>query len=157
MIRRAITILLLVWGLSSIAADGKLPPPVGYTLHLDIVSEGYDGQTCWFHPRAGTIPGPTPRVVLTMQKWQLTASDLFLPVQSMETRDFGKTWSAPVEHKDTLGRRAEADGVEVGVCDFMPKWHAQSGRLLGTGHTVRYKNDKLVTERSRGVAWSVYN
>lgn len=41
--------------------------PIGYRVQLDVVSEGFDGKTCWFHPRAGAIPGPTPIVVLTMQ------------------------------------------------------------------------------------------
>lgn len=135
------------------------PPvePVRYKVQLDIVSDGYEGKTCWFHPRAGAIPGNPPTVVLAMQKWRLTQSDLFLPIHSLFTTDLGKTWSKPVEHADTLGRRPEPDGVEVGVCDFTPKWHDGSGRLLGTGHTVRYKNDKLIGVRPRETAWSVYN
>jgi hypothetical protein len=146
--------LLLLAALSP-AAD--VPAGAEYTLKLDVVSDGYDGKTCWFHPRAGAIPGREPVVVLTMQKWKLTASDLFLPIASQESSDLGKTWSKTVEHTEALGRRTEPDNVLVGVCDFTPKWHTKSGTLLGTGHTVRYTGDKLIAERPRETAWSVYD
>lgn len=138
-------------------AEPSSVKPVPFKLKLDIVSEGYDGKTCWFHPRAGANPGDTPTIVLTMQKWDIKASDLFLPVQSQESKDFGKTWSPIVEHADTLGRRPEPDDVVVGICDFTPKWHAASKTLIGTGQTVRYKNDKLIAVRPRESVWSIYD
>jgi hypothetical protein len=61
------------------------------------------------------------------------------------------------EHADTLGRRSESGGVEVGICDFTPKWHAASGTLLGTGHSVRYQDNKLMTVRARETVWSIYD
>ena len=128
-----------------------------YDVRLDVVSEGYDGKTCWFHPRAGAIPGKTPVVVMTLQKWDLQASDLFLPLQEMRSEDLGGHWSAATDHSATLGRRAEPNGVEVGVCDFTPKWHARSGVLLGTGHTVRYRANRLIAVRPRETAYSVYD
>jgi hypothetical protein len=131
--------------------------PVRYKVQLDVISDGYDGETCWFHPRAGAIPGNPPTVVLTMQKWWLIQSDLFLPIHSLFTTDLGKTWPKPVEHVDALGRRQEPDGVEVGVCDFTPKWHAKSGKLLGTGHSVRYKDNRLIAVRRRETVGSVYD
>ncbi|MBI5772860.1 MAG: exo-alpha-sialidase [Verrucomicrobia bacterium] len=138
------------------AAGAEAPKPVGYRLQLDVVSDGYDGEFCWFHPRAGAIPGPVPTVVLTVQKWWLKQSDVFFPVQSLFTTDLGKTWSKPVEHLDTLGRHPAVKGIEEGICDFTPKWHAKSGTLLGTGHTVFYENNKLVKVRPRATVWSVY-
>src|SRR5215212_2369911 len=95
----------------------------GYRIQLDVISRGYDGKTCWVHPRAGTIPGETPIVVLTMQKLLLTGSDVFFALNEMRTGDLGKTWSGPIEHTDTLGRRSEPGGVIVATCDFTPKWH----------------------------------
>jgi hypothetical protein len=149
----AIVVVMLI-GCTAWAAD---VPPVGYKLQLDVVSAGFDGETCWFHPRAGAIPGKVPTVVLTMQKWWLKQSDVFLPVQSQISTDLGKTWTKPVEHKDTLGRHPAVDGIETGICDFTPKWHAKSGTLLGTGHSVQYKDNKLVLVRPRVAVWSVYN
>src|SRR5579862_8595832 len=132
--------------------------PVDYHVQLDVVSEGYDGKFCWFHPRAGAIPGSVPTVVLTMQRWRLAASDVFYPVSSTWTRDLGKTWSPIVEHTATLGRRPLADGNVEGICDFTPKWHARTGTLLGTGQTVRYDaQDKLVRVRPRSAVWSIYD
>ena len=132
--------------------------PVEYHVQLDVVSEGYDGKFCWFHPRAGAIPGSSPTVVFTMQRWRLAASDVFYPVSSMWTRDLGKTWSPIVEHTATLGRHPLPNGAVEGICDFTPKWHVKTGTLLGTGHTVRYDaQDKLVKVRPRSSVWSIYD
>ena len=128
----------------------------GFQVRLDVVSEGYDGKTCWFHPRAGAIPGQSPTVVLTLQKLNVKRSDVFYPVASMESSDLGRTWSPPAEHTRTLGRHSLGDGREEGICDFTPKWHAASGKLIATGHTVVYSNDVLVAIRPRHTVWSVY-
>lgn len=150
--------LLLAASLAfAVGAAEQAVTPVAYQLRLDVVSDGYDGEFCWFHPRAGAIPGNPPTVVLTLQKWLLKQSDVFLPVQSLFTTDLGKRWSKPVEHLDSLGRHPAVNGIEEGICDFTPKWHAKSGTLLGTGHTVHYENNKLVKVRPRASAWSVYN
>ena len=132
--------------------------PVAYKVQLDVVSEGFDGKFCWFHPRAGAIPGGCPTVVLTMQRWRFAASDVFYPVSSRWTRDLGKTWSPIIEHTATLGRHKLPNGHEEGICDFTPKWHAKTRLLLGTGHTVHYdEKDKLVRVRPRATVWSVYD
>lgn len=135
------------------------PTPAGlpFELKLSTVSEGYDGKTCWVHPRAGAIPGKTPSVVLTMQKLLLTGSDIFYALNDTRTEDHGASWSPITEHAETLGRRNEADGVVVAACDFTPKWHAKSGRLLGIGHTVRYRDDKVVENRKREASYAVYD
>ena len=127
-----------------------------FDIKLETISSGFDKKTCWVHPRAGIIGG-TPSVVLTMQKLTLTGSDVFGPLNEMRTDDLGKTWSKPVEHASTLGRRQEPDGVQVGVCDFWPKWHAKSGKLLGIGHSVRYKDEALVRAPARQTGFSSYD
>lgn len=126
-------------------------------IKLERISQGYDGETCWVHPRAGTIPGEQPIVVLTMQKLLLTGSDVFFALNEMRTDDLGRTWTGPREHTDTLGRRHEPEGVVVATCDFTPKWHAASGKLLGTGQTVRYLGDKVIANRPRETSYSVYD
>ncbi|GEP41325.1 GDSL-type esterase/lipase family protein [Brevifollis gellanilyticus] len=135
------------------------PPPAGlpYEVKLTTVSKGYDGKTCWVHPRAGAIPGKTPSVVLTMQKLLLTGSDIFYALNDVRSEDLGQTWSEIREHTDTLGRRTEVDGTIVAACDFTPKFHAKSGKLLGIGHTVRYQGDRVIENRPRESSWSVYD
>lgn len=142
--------------ISALPITAKPVTPVPYRIQLDVVSDGYDGQTCWFHPRAGAVPGPTPTVVLTMQKWNVKRSDVFYPIASLVSADLGRTWSPIVEHRDTLGRHTLEGKVEEGICDFTPKWHARTGKLLGTGHTVVYDDDRLVATRRRFAVWSVY-
>jgi hypothetical protein len=79
-----------------------------------------------------------------MQKLQLTGSDVFFALNEMRTDDLGKSWSGPIEHGETLGRRREPDGTIIATCDFWPKWHAASGKLLGIGHTVRYRDEWVI-------------
>jgi lysophospholipase L1-like esterase len=131
-------------------------PNIPYTLQLDTVTRGYDGEMCWVHPRAGVIPGPTPSVVLTMQKLLLTGSDVFYALNDVRTDDL-KTWSSTREHGEALGRRDEGNGIIVAACDFWPKWHAKSGKLLGIGHTVRYKNNAVMHVRTRETCYAVYD
>lgn len=125
-------ILILALAVRTASAAEKSAEPVRYRVQLDVISEGYDGKTCWFHPRAGEIPGATPTIVLTLQKLNLKRSDVFYPINSCESADLGKTWSPLVEHTQTLGRHPVGDHLEEGICDFTPKWHAASGRLLAT-------------------------
>jgi lysophospholipase L1-like esterase len=135
------------------------PSPVGlpYDVKLTTVTKGYDGKTCWVHPRAGTIPGKTPSVVLTMQQLLLSGSDVFYALNDTRSDDLGGTWSAIREHSDTLQRRNEPNGVEVCPSDFTPKYHAKSGKLLGIGHNVRYRDNKVMHDRQRETVWSVYD
>lgn len=132
--------------------------PMGYEVQLDTIHSGFDKETCWVHPRAGTIPGENPIVVLTMQKLLLSGSDIFYALNEMRTDDLGTTWSGPTEHAN-LGRVPTDEGGTAVICDFTPKWHAQTGKLLGTGHTAMYNADnKLIhTNRARSTAYSVYN
>ena len=127
-----------------------------YTIQLDVITSGFDKKTCWVHPRAGTIPGATPIVVMTMQKLLLSGSDIFYALNEMRTDDLGKTWRGPYEH-DTLGRRQEPDGLTAVICDFTPKWHEATGKLLGTGHVARYEGNHLARDYSRQTSYSYYD
>lgn len=135
------------------------PPIVDYTIQLEVIREGFDGVQCWVHPRAGIVPTPTgaPAIVMMLQQLWLKGSDVFGPLHELRTDDFGRTWRGPVEHGATLGQRSEPGNVTVGACDFWPKWHATSGKLLGIGHTVRYRDNAVIRERSRETMFSVYD
>jgi hypothetical protein len=148
------SVCLLIFGFAAASVSAVEPE---YRIQLETISRGYDGRTCWVHPRAGAIPGDSATVVLTMQRLLLTGSDVFFALNEMRTDDLGKTWSLPREHTETLGRRNEPDGVVVATCDFTPKWHARSGKLLGTGQTVRYRGEKVIENRDRETSYAVYD
>ncbi|MBI5692806.1 MAG: hypothetical protein HZC55_22230 [Verrucomicrobia bacterium] len=148
------------WPCLAAATACAAPAPVDYTVQLDVIRQGYDGVHCWVHPRAGIVPQPAgtpPAVVLTLQTLWLKGSDVFGPLNELRTDDLGRSWSGPREHAETLGQRPEPNGVTVGACDFWPKWHAPSGKLLGIGHTVRYRNNAVIPDRARETCFSVYD
>jgi hypothetical protein len=140
-------------------ASGGAVGPLGFSIRLDVITEGYDRKSDWFQPRVAVIPPAT--AVVTMTKAQLWGSDIFTAVQEMRSDDFGRTWSKPKVHA-TLGRRKLPDGVETCPCDLTPAWHAKTGKLLMTGHTANYHagaRGGLVLDGShtRDTSYSVYD
>lgn len=130
-----------------------------YSIELDVAHQEFDGTFSWFHARCAAIPGEetAPHVVMTMQKWFLSASDYFSGLSVMHTRDGGETWTGPVA-QEALAWRTEADETTVGICDVTPGWHADTGRLLAVGHTVRYRDGHLMKEpRPRETGYAVYD
>ncbi|QDU26608.1 hypothetical protein ETAA8_16880 [Anatilimnocola aggregata] len=163
---RVFLILCLANGilLSTASQQTNAAEPLDYTIKLDTVMSGFDGKTCWVAPRAGVVHGPKPSIVFTMQKLLLTGSDVFFAVNEVRSDDLGKTWSPPLEHPQTLGRRQEPGGIEIVAGDMVPKWHAATGKLLATGPTVRYKRNASgaevkisQNEASSRTSYSVYN
>lgn len=133
-----------------------------YEVLLTQANRGFDGRTFWAQARAGTIPPcgeSPPTVVLTAQPTLRTGDDVFYGLSEWRTADLGKTWSGPVDHADTLGRRQENPETVVGICDMTPGWHAKTGVLLSTGHTVRYADDRgnPLQDHPRETAYSAYD
>jgi len=133
-----------------------------YDIQLTVAREGFDGKLCWVHARAGAMPseeGKPPTVVMTLQKLDISGSDVFHPLNEMRTRNGGETWTDPKEHASfarvPFSWRGE-DGLEITVCDFWPRWHPQSEKLIGIGHTVVYENNRVKPVRPRGIAYAVY-
>lgn len=158
--------LLLIPLILALAAPNRAADPL-YEIEQTVARQGFDGKTCWVHARAGVIPpraggndSDAPLAVMTLQKLDLAGSDLFYALNTMRSSDLGKTWSAPVEH-ESFARRSfawkEHQDLEITVCDYWPKWHAASGKLLGIGHTAIYEKGHVMKVRPRGTAYAVYD
>ncbi len=131
-----------------------------YTIERSVMASGYDGKQCWVHARAGVIPSPKgkgdPTVVLTTQHLMIKGSDVFYALNSASTSDLAKTWS-PLVEQPPLRRWTIDDRTEETVCDFTPAWHRATGKLLGTGHTVRFQDNKVMKAYPRFTSYSVYD
>ena len=131
-----------------------------FRIERTIPFQGFDQKMCWVHARAGAIPAEAesglPTVVMTTQKLQLTGSDVFYALHSTSTADLGANWTERTE-QDGFQRESFGENLERTVCDFTPKWHAGTGKLLGTGHTVVYENNRVKKVRQRSTAYSVYD
>jgi hypothetical protein len=146
------------------AEDSAANASIGYEIARHVPTRLFDGERCWCHPRAGVVPGAgddgLPRVAMTMNTMHLAGSDVFKGMYSLETNDLGEHWTEPQLSDGLAPRYEEIDGVRrpVAVSDFWPTWHAVSGQLLGTGHTVVYTRDWRVTlPRPRHTSYSVYD
>ena len=132
-----------------------------YKIDLKIIQEGFDGETCWVQFRAGAIPprlpDTDPQVVAVMQQLYLKGSDVFGGLNTLRSKDLGKSWTGPIV-EDVFKRKKLSNDTEIGINDFTPKWHKQTGVLLGTGHNVRYKGFHIMPNpRPRDVTYGVYN
>lgn len=118
-----------------------------------VLRRGRDGSgRTWFHPRACMVPGPDgPMALMTLQT--ISGSDYFGPVHWMTSRDLGQTWTDP-QPVPALGRVKQPDGVEEGVCDVAPEWHAKTKTVLALGHNVFYSGPKFSADQPP--RWPVY-
>ncbi len=158
MLRIALPLLTLFLSSLSFAEDAP------FKIDLTSAQEGFDKKMCWVHARAGAIPGAgedgEPLVVMTLQKLQLSGSDIFYAINEMRSGDSGKTWTKPFEHKSFARvpfEFEEKKDLEITVCDFWPRWHEKSSKLLGTGHTVVYENNKVMHKRPRSTPYAIYD
>ena len=175
--RPSTCLLVFLSGLGLLLAD----EPLEFEIDLTTASNGFDGERCWVHARAGTIPAEAlgdesekPLVVMTTQKLLLSGSDVFYALNQLTSDDLGASWTDPIPQNTFIRQRLEADsdalptgaeiapsllqpGDETTVCDFVPAWHRASQRLLGIGQTVWYRNNRVMHVRPRGIAYSVFN
>lgn len=115
------------------------------TLDVRVIWPGRSDGATWFHPRPCAYPnrGATG-FLMTCQT--IGGSDVFGPVHASVSKDFGRTWSAPAPIPD-LGRHDHPDGIQEGVCDVVPGYHAATGTILAIGHNVYYRDNVLTRPR----------
>ncbi|HIT76909.1 MAG TPA: exo-alpha-sialidase [Candidatus Avipropionibacterium avicola] len=118
------------------------------------LGSGYDRETCWVHARVGIHPSAddgAPRFVTTLQRLDLSGSDVFGPIHSMSAPSWDGPWTTPY-------RQEGFTWPEQGrtVCDFWPIWHEHSQTLLGTGHTVTYTDGVVDATKPRRTAYAVH-
>jgi hypothetical protein len=104
----------------------------------EIIWNGRQNSPTWFHPRAAKLPDGS--VLMTCQ--DITGSDVFGQVHWSVTTDGGHHWSTPAPIA-SLARRDIEGGLQEGVCDVVPEYHAPSQTVLAMGHNVYYKDGVL--------------
>jgi hypothetical protein len=115
----------------------------------EIIWNGRETGTTWFHPRATALPDGS--VLMTCQ--DITGSDVFGQVHWSKTTDGGHSWSTP-QPIASLARHDINGGFQEGVCDVVPEYHAPTKTVLAMGHNVYYK-DGVLTRPNEG-RYSVY-
>lgn len=130
--------------------------PLDFEIELDTLMQGHTDTTNWFYPSVGVMPGENPTYVLAIQQWLRGRSDVFSPVVSGFSKDLGNTWSELSDPKQAFVYRSEPENTDVGICNFTLKWHQKTSTLLGTAHTVRYRN-KTLFPGLRSTIWATYD
>lgn len=147
-------------GLNGVDVEGDEVVIVPFDIERTTMTSGYDGKKCWVHARTGIIPSvdssSPPQVVTTTQPLMISGSDVFYALHSSTSSDLGESWS-PLAPQANFARWKIDDRTEETICDFTPTWHQSTGKLLGTGQTVRYFDNKVMRVRPRSTAYSVYD
>lgn len=130
-----------------------------FRIERTVAHRGFDGKMCWVHARAGIVPNKDrleqPLVVMTMQKLLLSGSDVFYAL-NQTLNDANGQWTPPLENRN-FDRQLIGDNREMTICDFTPKWHVKTRKLLGIGHTVVYQDNRVMHVRPRATAFAVFN
>lgn len=140
-------------GLAAAASSGRAAGPSDLVESIEAVTliRHEDYGKAWFHPRACAIPGKSSKLLMTIQ--QITGSDVFHHVNWMESSDGGRTWSKP-QPIPGMGRKDLGGGLEEGVCDTVPEYHARTRCVLAMAHNVYYRNNVLTMPWEK--RWPVY-
>lgn len=122
-------------------------------IDVSVVRNNRDGKaTTWFHPRGCLAPTPNgTQAFMTLQS--IHGSDSYGPVHWSVSTDNAKTWSDP-QPIPGMGLMPPKDGIEEGVCDVVPDYHAKSGTILAMGHNVYNKGGKFY--KAPLPRWPVY-
>ncbi len=113
-----------------------------------------DGKSVtWFHPRGCMTPGKDGMSTALITLQTIGGSDFFGPVHWSISEDQGRRWSKPAPIP-ALGRDLVrgTEGLQAGVCDVVPQYHAATETVLAMGHVVFYSGPKF----SRGDQLSRY-
>ena len=109
-----------------------------------------DSKTVWsyqalkkayFHPKTCSLPNDGNAILMTLQT--INGSDFFGELQFCRSNDSGESWQQLPERIPNMGRTAIGNGIEDGVCDVVPDYHAPTKTVVAIGHNVYYRNGKL--------------
>jgi hypothetical protein len=132
-------VVAAAWTGNRAVAAGSTTPLVR-EIQRSVIWNDRGKNPAWFHPRACMIPGNPPVAFMALQR--ISGSDYFHPVQWSMSSDLGKTWSTP-QPIPGFGRTPLPGGLENGVCDVVPTYHAKTRSVLAMGHNVYYQNGRL--------------
>lgn len=139
--------LLLCCSTNDNLSEESPVPYAKFSVELQVVSSGYNGEWCWFQPRAAKF-GNKEEMVILMQPWVTSHSDFVLFMHEVRTKDGGEDWSAPKSLVDSLGEEL-SDNVIARICDVTPQFHKKSQKVLATGVTTYYKDSAEFTPSPR--------
>lgn len=145
--------LLLLFPVLAVAEAEPAPRDVIEGIEPSVVRQNRDGKgTTWFHPRGCLVPTPQgTQAFMTLQS--IHGSDSYGPVHWSVSTDQAKTWSDP-QPIPGMGLMPPKDGIEEGVCDVVPDYHAKTGTILAMGHNVYNKGGKFFAAPL--ARWPVY-
>lgn len=106
-----------------------------------VIWPGRTAGTAWFHPRACMLPSASKSIAL-MTCQAISGSDVFGQVYWSRSKDNGRAWTEP-QPIPSFGRQMLPTGIEEGVCDVVPEYHAKTNTVLAIGHNVYYKDNVL--------------
>lgn len=125
-------------------------------IEIKRIDTDFHGERCYVHARGLILSDGFG--MITMQKLELSGTDVFYGLEMMTTQDGGEHFSLP-HVCENLTRRYFEDGTSEAMCDATPFYHKKTGKILLTGHTAMYGADNriLPPPRPRQTPYAVFD
>jgi hypothetical protein len=149
MISPRFLLMALLLGPAAGAADAA------YRIEVSTLLTGR-GTAFYTQSRAALIPGDAPRVIVTTQETDPTGAHGYKDMFMIETRDLGRTWSAP-QRIESLRRARMPEGHDFVIGDVCPQWHAATGVVLATGKTFGFRGGTTEDRGFERVSYAVFD
>ena len=122
-------------------------------IEISRLSTEFNGERCYVHARGALRDDGFG--IITMQKLELSGSDLFYGIEFITTADSGASFTDPKLSRG-LERKYFSDGTSEVMCDATPFYHKSSGKILLIGHMATYNGDKGIM-KPKTTAYSIYD
>ena len=125
-------------------------------IELKRITPKRDGDRCYVHARGLILPSGFG--LITMQKLELSGSDVFYGLEMMKTYDGGETYTSPIVCEN-LKRIYREDKTSFAMCDATPFFHKKTGKIILVGHSVCYdeSNALQAPPRPRTTCYAIYD
>ena len=142
-----ILISAFILGSASIAGAGYMfERELIASIARETLHPGREGGITWFLPRICMVPRADGGSSALMTLQTIAGSDYYGPVHWRESRDLGRTWSAPLPVPG-LGRRPFTKEIEEAVSDVMPIYHQRTQSVLAIGEIIYYREGRYFPEQ----------
>ena len=129
---------------------------INMDIKLNKIATNTGKERCYVHARGVLLHDGFG--MITMQKLELSGSDVFYGIEMIKSYDGFKTFTEP-QYCENLKRRYLDDKTSYVLCDATPYYHRASGKIILTGHMAQYGEDNKILGklRKREPLYAVYN
>ena len=149
-------LIFFIAGITSCKQEKHKQRNVKIKIDLDTIVTGLNSNFVWSQAFATAYGKNQNQYLTTMSKQYTVGTDNYGDLYYSLSTD-GKSWTPPsvVETLHNARKSLRFDSI---LSDVYPKWHNQTGKVLGTGKIFFYDRERLADpEIGRGAGYIIYD